>query len=119
MVGGKIRPGEAAWQAALRELAEETGWAAGAGLAEAWALPSVNAFYEWERDRVVLAPAFAARVEGEPVLDREHDAWAWLPAEAAAGRLAWPEQARLLRLAARLEAAPRPAAWALPLGSEG
>ena len=118
MVGGKIRDGEAAWQAALRELAEETGWAAGAGLVEAWALPSVNAFYEWGADRVVLAPALAARVGGEPVLDREHDGWAWLPAEAAADRLAWPEQARLLRLAARLEAAPRPAAWDVPLGPE-
>ena len=118
MVGGKVEGGEAAWQTALRELAEETGWRAGAGLVEAWTLPSANAFYEWGADRVVLARAFAARVEGEPALDGEHDAWAWLPAEAAAERLAWPEQARLLRLAARLEAAPRPAAWALPLGHE-
>ncbi|MDT0631124.1 NUDIX domain-containing protein [Rubrivirga sp. S365] len=115
MVGGKVEPGEAAWQAALRELAEETGWRPGAGLVEAWALPSVNAFYEWAEDRVVLAPAFAVRVEGEPTLDGEHDGWAWLPAEAAAARLAWPEQARLLRLAARLERSPRPAAWGLPL----
>ena len=64
----------------------------------------------------MLAPAFAARVEGEPVLDREHDARAWLSAEEAASRLAWPEPARLLRLAARLAAeTDRPAAWALPL----
>ena len=118
MVGGKIEPGEAAWQAALRELEEETGWRPGAGLVEAWALPSANVFYEWEADRVVLAPAFAARVEGEPVLDDEHDAWAWLPAQAAVERLAWPEQARLLRLAARLEAGARPAAWRLPLGHD-
>ena len=118
MVGGKVEPGETAWEAALRELAEETGWRPGAGLAEAWALPSANVFYEWEADRVVLAPAFAARVVGDPALDHEHDGWAWLPAEAAADRLAWPEQSRLLRLAARLEAAPRPAAWALPLGHE-
>ena len=116
MVGGKVGPGEAAWQAALRELAEETGWTGGAGLVEAWALPSANVFYEWAADRVALAPAFAARVEGDPVLDGEHDAWAWLPAEAAADRLAWPEQARLLRLAARLEGGPRPPAWTLPPG---
>lgn len=114
MVGGKIREGETAWQAALRELAEETGWRAGAGLVEAWALPSVNAFYEAATDRIVLAPAFAARVEGEPALDAEHDAFVWLPAEAAADRLAWPEQARLLRLAARLATADRPEAWSVP-----
>ena len=119
MVGGKVEGGEAAWETALRELAEETGWRPGGGLVELWALPSVNTFYEWEADRVVLAPAFAARVEGDPVLDpsgasgqaAEHDAWAWLPADDAADRLAWPEQSRLLRLAARLEATARPAAW--------
>lgn len=111
MVGGKIRDGEAAWQTALRELAEETGWARGRGLRQLWALPSVNAFYEWEADRVVLAPAFAAEVDGDPALDGEHDAFAWLPAEDAAARLAWPEQARLLRLAARLIALDCPSAW--------
>ena len=102
MVGGKIRPGETAWRAALRELAEETGFAPGAGLAAFWALPSVNTFYEWQRDTVSLTPAFAAQVAGDPQLDDEHDAFAWLSAEEAMSRLAWPEQRRLLRLAADL-----------------
>ena len=115
MVGGKIRPGEAAWETAARELAEETGFTRGAGLVELWTVPSVNAFYEWNHDRVVLAPAFAARVTGEPRLDAEHDAAAWLPAEVAADRLAWPEQARLLRLAASLAGADRPDIWTVPL----
>ncbi len=115
MVGGKIRDGEAAWQTALRELAEETDWHPGHGLRQLWALPSVNAFYEGDTDRVVLAPAFAAEVAGDPALDDEHDAWAWLPAEAAADRLVWPEQARLLRLAARLAGVDRPSAWSVPL----
>ena len=98
MVGGKIRRGEAAWQAALRELDEETGRRP----VEAWTVPSVNAFYEWQADRLNLIPAFAAELEGDPALDREHDAFAWLPPEEAAARLAWPEQRRLLRLVARL-----------------
>lgn len=114
-VGGKIRPGETAWEAALRELAEETGWRPGTGLLEMWALPSVNTFYEVAEDRVVLAPAFAAHVEGEPTLDDEHDAWAWHPAETAASSLAWSEPARLLRLAAQLaDASDRPDAWRVP-----
>ncbi len=119
MIGGKVEPGEAAWETALRELAEETGWEAGRGLRELWAVPSVNAHYDWAADRVVLAPAFAAEVEGEPLLNDEHDASAWLPAEDAAARLAWPEQARLLRLAAGLVEADRPDAWAVPLRSRG
>ena len=117
MVGGKVEGDEPAWRTALRELAEETGWRPGRGLRGVWALPSVNAHYDVGADRVILAPAFAARVEGDPVLDDEHDAWAWLPAPEAAGRLAWPEQARLLRLAAALADAERPAAWAVPLAA--
>ncbi|HLT48445.1 MAG TPA: NUDIX pyrophosphatase [Rubricoccaceae bacterium] len=98
MVGGKVDAGEPAWRAALRELREETGLAP----VRCWALPSVNHFYEWQRDTVALVPAFAAEVDADPRLDREHDAFAWLPAEAAAARLAWPEQRRLVRLAADL-----------------
>ncbi len=102
MVGGKIEPGETAWAAARRELAEETGCAP----VRFWTLPSTNQFYEWRHDRVNVTPAFAAELaaelEADPVLDDEHDAFAWLAPEAAAARLAWPEQRRLLRLAARL-----------------
>ncbi len=98
MVGGKIDPGEAAWETARREVIEETGHAPG----RLWTIPSVNAFYEWQDDRINLIPAFAAALPADPTLDDEHDAFAWLPAEEAAGRLAWPEQQRLLRLADRM-----------------
>ena len=115
MVGGTIEPGEAAWQAAHRELAEETGFAPGDGLSALWALPSVNTFYEWQRDTVALVPAFAAEVSGDVALDAEHDAFAWLPAAAAAARLAWPEQRRLLTLAdALLDAGAVPPELAIP-----
>lgn len=103
MVGGAIETGEAAWQTALREVREETGWTP----QRLWTIPSMNAFYEWQHDRVNLIPAFAAAIApddaaGGPTLDDEHDAFAWLAPEAAADRLAWPEQQRLLRLAAQL-----------------
>lgn len=94
MVGGKIEPGEAAWEAALRELNEETG----RDPVRAWTVPSVNAFYEWQIDRLNLIPAFAVELAADPVLDDEHEAFVWLPAEAAAARLRWPEQRRLLHL---------------------
>ncbi|WP_232798131.1 NUDIX hydrolase [Salinibacter altiplanensis] len=97
MVGGKIDTGEAAWETALREVDEETGHSPD----RLWTIPSVNAFYEWQADRMNLIPAFAAALPADPTLDDEHDAFTWLPAEEAAARLAWPEQQRLLRLADR------------------
>lgn len=99
MVGGKIAPGERAHETALCEVMEETGQRP----AQLWTLPSVNTFYEWPQDRVTLAPAFAAALTADPVLNREHEAFAWLPADDAAARLTWPEQQRLLRLTAHLE----------------
>ncbi|HMB94118.1 MAG TPA: NUDIX pyrophosphatase [Rhodothermales bacterium] len=98
MVGGKIEPGETAWQAAVRELREETGRTP----RRLWALPSANVFYEWEHDRINVAPSFAAELDADPVLDREHDAFVWLPVDEAVHRLAWPEQQRLARLAYQL-----------------
>ncbi|MDX1546908.1 MAG: NUDIX pyrophosphatase [Rhodothermales bacterium] len=110
MVGGKIRAGETAHAAARRELREETGCAPRCF----WALPSVNVFYEGQADRVNLAPAFAAELDADPVLDAEHDAFAWLPAEEAAARLGWPEQRRLLRLASEVLAAGIPPELVIP-----
>ena len=111
MVGGKLKAGEAAWQTALREVQEETGQTPIA----LWTVPSVNTFYEWAADRVNVIPAFAAELATDPVLNHEHDAFAWLDAEAAATRLAWPEQQRLLRLVADLLTRPLLPTWQIPL----
>jgi dATP pyrophosphohydrolase len=98
MVGGKIEADEAAWETALREVTEETGHRP----SHLWTIPSVNTFYEWQADRINLIPAFAAALPEDPVLNDEHDAFAWLPAQEAVDRLDWPEQQRLLHLADRL-----------------
>ncbi len=111
MVGGKIDAGEAAWQAALREVREETGRTP----VTFWALPSVNTFYEWQHDRVNLTPAFAAELDADPALNHEHDAFAWLAVDEAAARLRWPEQRRLLRLAYRIVRQGVPPELRLPL----
>lgn len=95
MIGGKIHEGEAAWQTALREIQEETGYTP----EHLWTIPSVNTFYEWKQDRVNLTPAFAAELTSDPVLNHEHDAFAWFSSKEALNLLAWPEQKRLLRLA--------------------
>lgn len=99
MVGGKIEAGESAWQACLRELAEETGLSPKRLLT----VPYLNRFYEWEADRVNEIPVFVAVVEeSEPQLDDEHDGHEWLGPEAACARLAWPGQREGLRAALAL-----------------
>jgi dihydroneopterin triphosphate diphosphatase len=98
MIAGKIEPYETAWEAALRELNEETGCLP----VRAWSVPSVNLFYEWQNDRVNIVPAFAAELVDDPALNAEHDQFSWLPLGEAIVKLNWPEQERLLRLVDRL-----------------
>ena len=92
MVGGKIHDGEKAWEAARRELREETALEPSL----LWTVPSANVFYEWQTDAVRVAAAFAAEVDGDPVLNHEHHAFGWFDYDAARARLRWPEQRRLL-----------------------
>lgn len=97
MVGGKLRAEETAWQACLRELAEETRLP----IARLLCVPYVNRFYEWRHDRINDIPVFVALTDKgqEPVLDEEHSAFAWLSLDSALGRLPWPGQAEGLRAA--------------------
>lgn len=97
MVGGKLQASETAWQACLRELAEETRLP----VARLLCVPYVNRFYEWRHDRINDIPVFVAITEREanPVLDGEHTDFAWLSLDAALTRLPWPGQCEGLRAA--------------------
>ena len=93
-VHGHIDAGEAPVEAAVRELREETGLAA----ARLYNVSRVEAFYLHRDDEVVLIPVFCALVEAGAAVrtSEEHDAWEWLPTEAAAQRFAWPRERRAL-----------------------
>jgi dihydroneopterin triphosphate diphosphatase len=96
MIGGKVKENEYYWQAALRELKEETGL-----IPELfWAIPSINRFYEPETDQIHAVPAFAARIslDAEITLDNEHSEFEWFRIEKAIKMILWPEQQRLLQL---------------------
>jgi len=88
-VGGHVeeKQGETAWQAALRELDEET-----ALNVERWfRLDSPETFYNPENDTILLVPAFAALVlaGAEPTISDEHQAWRCQTAEDAARSVDW------------------------------
>ncbi len=96
MVGGKVKEGEAYWEAALRELKEETSVTPKAF----WTIPSVNTFYEAKSDQIHQIPAFAAEFDPDdkPVLNEEHTEYRWISVEELDSYLSWPEQKRLIRL---------------------
>lgn len=96
MVGGKKEGDETSWQAALREMKEETGLEP----AEFWVLPSINHFYEHKKDKIHLIPAFAAKIPFNSIiqLNSEHSEYKWVYPEEASHYLQWPEQNRLISL---------------------
>jgi dihydroneopterin triphosphate diphosphatase len=90
MVSGTIEPGERAYEAAARELHEETGLVP----VHFYQVSFVNRFYLAATDQVVLTPVFAAEVAADaPVrLSDEHTAFEWVPPEEARRRYPWPGQ---------------------------
>lgn len=96
MIGGKVEKSETYWQAALRELHEETNLKP----IKFWTIPSVNTFYEHRTDQILHIPAFAAEINDSDniSLDSEHSDYNWFSLEDALANIRWPEQKRLIRL---------------------
>ena len=88
-VGGHIeeKRGETAWQAALRELDEETRLT----VARWFRIDRPETFYNPENDTIYFVPAFVALVahKAEPTLSEEHQAWRWQTPEEAAATVDW------------------------------
>jgi len=63
-VAGKIEDGEKAWQAAIRELKEETGLTP----KQMFIADHVSRFYETHGDRVNLVPVFGIEVDTDKVV---------------------------------------------------
>lgn len=93
VVHGSIEAGEHPCDAALREMAEETGLRP----VRFYNLSRTESFYRHTTDEIGLIPVFAAFVEEDvPRISAEHDAAEWLSIPAAQGRLAWPRERRAL-----------------------
>lgn len=87
LITGGIEPGETAWQAALREVSEETGLAG----VELYRLSTLTQFYRNDIDSICLAPMFCLMVSSgaQVAINPEHTDLAWVPVEQAAGQLIW------------------------------
>lgn len=89
-VTGGIERGEPAYQAAAREVFEETGLTP----LRMWALEHMAHFYEPARDRVLNVPTFAAEIAwADPVhLSEEHDRYVFVSARRASATVLWETQ---------------------------
>lgn len=96
MVAGKVSNKEKAWEAGLRELKEETGCEP----VTYWTVPSLNHFYEYKSDKILLIPAFAAEIadSSEILLNEEHDKYDWVNAGSIRNKIFWPEQRNMYQL---------------------
>jgi dATP pyrophosphohydrolase len=88
VVRGGIEEGETAWQAALRELFEETGLKP----LEFYQLDTIDVFYLVDGDTLWHAPGFCAVVsrDAKVVLNDEHDAIRWVPRDRIDVDFLWP-----------------------------
>lgn len=99
MVTGKVEDEETAYQAALREIKEETGLKP----EKLWVVPNVNTFYSHEINAISLLPVFAAKVSGNEIITicDEHSDSCWYNPEKAKSLLAWEGQRHSVDLISR------------------
>ena len=93
-IAGHVEAGEKGWQAALRELREETRLVP----ASFWATSYCETFYAAASDSVEIVPAFVARVadDAEVHLNGEHSAFRWANLDEARAQLPFGGQRALV-----------------------
>lgn len=96
MVTGKIKENEKAFDAAEREIFEETNL----NVRQMYVVPHINPFYNDVDDTINFVPVFVAVVdsEAEVNISKEHQAYKWVSKKKAKELLAWPGQAKSVNI---------------------
>jgi len=94
-IAGAIEEGETAWQAAVRELKEETGLTP----TRLYSGDICEQFYEADRNAITLVPVFVAYVDYDaPItLNEEHSEYKWIGLDWAEDMVPFGGQRRVLR----------------------
>jgi dATP pyrophosphohydrolase len=108
-VAGGIEANESAWQAALREIHEETGLV----VTRLFSADYTEQFYEPGRNVVQIIPAFVAYVDSSQQvrLNAEHSAFRWVTFAEAAQLVTFGGQRRLYEEVRREFVARDPSHW--------
>lgn len=95
IVTGKMEGGEEAYNAAIREVKEETGL----NPEKCFAAPKINQFYTPHNDKIYLIPVFVVEVINEKIkLSDEHTHFDWLNFKNAYTRIHWYSQKENLKI---------------------
>jgi dATP pyrophosphohydrolase len=88
LVSGGIEDGETAWQAAIRELREETALAP----IEFYQVDVVNTFYLARNDSIMHSPMFCAIISAnaEVRINHEHTDFRWVSRNEMESKVMWP-----------------------------
>lgn len=94
-ISGSIEEGEKAWEAALREVREETGLAC----EKLYSADICEQFYEADRDAISILPVFVGFVDtgAKVTLNHEHSEFRWVSFEDALTMVPFAGQRKVLR----------------------
>ncbi len=92
MVTGKIKTGEKAYEAVVREIKEETCLE----IDKLFIVPNVNSFYNSDDNSNNLIPVFVTVVKEDAAItiSDEHQSYQWVNKKMAKKLLAWPGQSK-------------------------
>jgi len=96
MVTGSIEENEKGYEAAKREIFEETSLVPNS----IWIVPNVNSFYSEYDDSINFVPVFVAEVDSfsEVKISQEHSEFVWCKMSKAMELLAWPGQKKSVEI---------------------